>query len=164
MAQRRRIVPDNSVLMPAFFQEEFQFRGNRLDLTRRARPLADAIRMQRVDAFAPDFLIHEFLKQAMEKARPRDESPRLDLELVNTQVEQFQSLPITYIPCDELIEGTWRLAVDDHLSIADAWYVACAMHCDAELWLSHEHSDGLAEHAARVHPGGLHMLVSERFT
>ncbi|MBI4578198.1 MAG: type II toxin-antitoxin system VapC family toxin [Planctomycetes bacterium] len=163
MAHRRRIVPDNSVILPAFFQEEFVYKNNRFDLTRRAKPLADAIRSRGVDAFAPDFLMHEFMAQATEKARCRDHSPVLEMDVVGRQLEQFRALPITYAPCNKLAPRAWTLATDLDLSVADAWYLACAIEYDAEFWLSHEHSDGLAERAARAHPGGVHLLVHERF-
>jgi hypothetical protein len=60
----RMIVPDSSVMVPAFFPERLMVGGNPFDLSARARPVAAAILMREVEAFAPDVLIAEFLTTA----------------------------------------------------------------------------------------------------
>jgi hypothetical protein len=66
----RRIVPDNSTMIPAFFHETLTVGGNPFDMSARARPIAEAIRLGRVNAFAPDALPIEFLDVAHRKAKP----------------------------------------------------------------------------------------------
>jgi hypothetical protein len=56
------------------------------------------------------------------------------------------------------------LVFREKLSPPDSWYVAAAMHADAELWFSHEHQDGSVA-IARRHLGNdrIHLLTKARF-
>lgn len=63
----RRIVPDNSVMIPAFFDETIIFRGNKFRLSRRASDLVGMIRARQVEAVAPEHLVYEFMKAAYRK-------------------------------------------------------------------------------------------------
>jgi predicted nucleic acid-binding protein len=162
MAKSRRIVPDNSVMMPAFFREEVDHGGNPFDLTRRAKPIADAIRMNEVAAFAPDLLFHEFMKGTHDKVSSRGGRPEVDLETASKLVDSFQSLRITYVPASELAERAWDLMANHAISPHDSWYLACAIHTDAELWVSHEHRDGFPSNARKVHEQ-VHLLTEQRF-
>jgi predicted nucleic acid-binding protein len=143
----RRIVPDNSVLIPAFFKETLVFGGNSFDLSRRSRRVAEAIRGGAVRAFAPDLLHQEFLEVAYRKARPRSGIPVIDLETMKEQFLAFASLRITAVPASELTSTALDLVRSADISPADSWYVACALHADAELWISHDHADKLVDKA-----------------
>lgn len=162
MSERRRIVPDNSVMVPAFFPETIEFRDNPFSLTQRAEPLADAFRMRDVEGWAPDLLVHEFVGRACEKMSARQGAQRLDLDVIDPQVNGFLTLPIVYVPLRELAERAWDLMMRHPIRPPDVWYLACAIHCDAELWISHEHEDRFAQHARQVY-GNVHLLTEERF-
>ena len=94
MPERRRIVPDNSVLVPGFFREALPYAGHVLDLTARAVPLVDAIRAGRVWAVAPDALLQEFLAVAYRKARPRDGAAVISTDELQAIYLDFVTLPI----------------------------------------------------------------------
>ncbi|MGH7213512.1 MAG: type II toxin-antitoxin system VapC family toxin [Tepidisphaeraceae bacterium] len=158
----RRIVPDNSVMIPAFFPETLPYRGNDFDLSARARPIAESIRLAEVVAFAPDALFQEFLDVAYRKARPRSGGSSIGFDELEQQFIAFAKLDITTVPAPELAATALDLVRNAEISPADSWYVACAIHTDAEIWVSHEHSDGLIEKAKKVHRA-VHTLTAERF-
>lgn len=151
MPKRRRIVPDASVMVPAFFPEELHIRGRTFRLTQPALRLAAAITSREVAAFAPGLLLHEFLRRAYRKSSPRSGAASVPLEDVQTQVATFLRLPVTYVPMTQLADLAWDLVVNSGVPPPDAWYVACAMQYQAELWISHEHRDGLVAAARSVH-------------
>jgi hypothetical protein len=64
----RMIVPDTSVMVPAFFPERLLVGGNEFDVSARARPIAAAILTREVEAFAPDVLLAAFVNTAAAKA------------------------------------------------------------------------------------------------
>lgn len=165
MAKRRRIVPDNSVMMPAFFHERIEFRGNPFDLSHRAKPPVDAIRMHRVDAHAPDLLMYEFMRRAHEKTSVRKGGAGLDAAAVERQILDFLRLSqeIRYQPATELVEDAWNLMLNRQIPPPDSWYLACARYWDAELWISSgEQRDHFAQHARKVYRN-VHLLTEERF-
>jgi predicted nucleic acid-binding protein len=134
MARCRRIVPDNSVLIPAFFNER---------LSRPARRLADAIRLREVTAFAPEILIHEFMKVGWGKTVDLGETEvavRLD-DFLDTLLPN-----ITMVPGAELAQDVMRLR-GKGIHVPDSWYAACALRYGAELWVSHAAKDRLVERA-----------------
>ena len=51
----------------------------------------------------------------------------------------------------EIIADVWEITKRRDISPTDSWFVACAKHADAELWVSHPHSDGLLANARAVH-------------
>src|SRR3990172_11483515 len=153
MAERRRVVPDNSVMIPAFFKELHKLDGISIDLTNKAKRLLAAIQTREVVCFAPDILQHEFLKTAFKKMSNREQYPEIPFAVADGKVRDFRGLGIIYVPHKELVEHAWRLMTEYKISPADCWYVACAILHDAELWISHPHKDQLAKSAAQVHPG-----------
>ena len=163
MGKRRRIVPDASVILPGLFQETIQHRGNPFNLTQRAKPLVDAVRRRAVLARAPDVLIHEFTKWAHEKTSARKGAAGLDTSTVERQLFDFLSLEITYEPASRIARIAWGLMRNHQISPPDSWYLACAIRADAELWISHEHKDGFARNARKIHRK-VHLLTEEKFT
>jgi len=149
MPDRRRIVPDNSALFPAFFNEP---------QTKTARRLENAIRCHDVVAYAPDLLLHEFIKCAHKRARGRSDSGTSEIDEVERRVLDFLTLPIIYVPGMVLSGTAWDLIRNRGISPPDSWYVACAMYHQAEFWVSHEHRDDLVSHARRVHSGKVFLL------
>lgn len=149
MAQRRRIVPDTSVIIPALFRETIPYQGNPFDLTRRARPIFDAIWDRRVDAYAPHLLMSEFMTAARRKGAPRDNRNPIPLDDVKEQCQQFLRLcpappgkqRLTLVDSAELAELAWDLLETHDLSSTDVWFLACAKLMDAELWISHRQQD-----------------------
>jgi predicted nucleic acid-binding protein len=158
---RRRIVADASVMLPAFFPEVLPYRGNQFDLTRRAKPIAEQIRSRLVEAFAPEHLRHEFIKRALGKASPRD-GAAIAFDQAVEQVREFLKLPIVYVPGSKLVEVVFTCVEASGVSVADGWYLACAMETKSELWISHEHADGLVE-AAREHHDKVYLLTERTF-
>ena len=151
VAKRRRIVPDASVILPAFFNERIAHKGASFDLTRVAKPIADAIRLQNVEAFAPEVLLPEFMAAAYRKCSLRNGRREIEPELVERQLFDFlHSLPIVFVPSKQLAENAWRLTRDQGVPPPDSWYVACAISHDAELWISHTHKDRFPEQALKA--------------
>ena len=139
---RRRIIADTSVVVASLF-EEVQ--------TRRAQRLIDAIQRQKLTAFAPHTLIVEFIKAASMKTSRRD--PVGESAIVDEQVHAFFDLcrGITLVRETEIQSEAWRLIRDESISPPDSWMLACAIHADAELWLTHDHSDGFVTAARSLH-------------
>ena len=162
MAQTRN-VPDNPVMVPAFVREDDQPDGAAASLSRLAKPVADAIRLHRVKAFAPEQLHAEFLRIIREKALGRDSQQRLSSEQARDALRSFRELPITYLPSKQVAEEAERLTFECGISADDSWYVAAALAARAEFWMSHDHSDGLAE-AARREGVAVRVLSRDRFT
>jgi len=168
MGKRRIIVPDASVMIPAFFQETGDYLGHSFNYTRRAKPLADAICLRKVTAIAPDLLFHEFAKVAVRKI-----SEGFPSEVAEQQFQAFLRLAIRLEPArvplaeGALVEGAlaeraWDYMTNGRLAPADSWYVACAVIHDAELWISHEHTDGLVKNARAIHPK-VYLLTEQTF-
>lgn len=163
MANRRRIVPDNSVMLPAFFDETIKYRDNDFDLKRRTAPLLGAILLKSVVTFAPEMLIHEFTKKVGEWAWPgRGKPSRTDPDNANLQVRTFLSLPIIYVPAQKLAKLAWNYMTVLKLGPHDAWYLACAVYNDAELWISTDHKDNIVEKSRQVHKK-VFTLTEQRF-
>lgn len=134
MASPRRIVPDNSVIIPAFFKESAR--------TQYSQKLVAAVQSGRVKAFAPEILLHEFIKVAFAK-----DQTLADPEITD-RIEDFFTLnrDITYVPGAFLVSLVLQLR-SHHIYLPDSWYVACAIHYKAELWISHNQKDDLLGHA-----------------
>ena len=160
----RRIVPDASVMLPAFFPEVLELGEGTFDLTKRALPVVHQIRPASVRAFAPEHLRHEFIHNAREKASPRTGVGQIDVDDAFRRIEEMLALPIVYVAGREIANIAMDLIRQSPISTADAWYLACAIHADAELWLSlsHEHADGIVQLARRVHPH-VYVLTSSTF-
>lgn len=75
---------------------------------------------------------------------------------------RFLELPITATPAAELAATALDLVRAHSIAPADSWYVACAIHAQAQLWLSHAHEDGLAE-KAQAAGAEVHLLTAEQF-
>src|SRR5438034_1210007 len=107
---KRRIVPDASVILPAFFKEELDWQGSAFPISRRAADLVDAIRDRSVEAFAPELLRVEFLKGAVRK---RSEHPRqIDASLVQSKFREFMQLPITFADVQHFGEDAAKLCLE----------------------------------------------------
>jgi predicted nucleic acid-binding protein len=163
VAKRRRIVPDASVMVPAFFREQIDRSGVPFNLTQAAKPIADAIRRHEVKAFAPEVLLPEFMMGVYRKCGPRNDRGVIEPELVEQQFSDFLALPIVFVPSKQLAEEAWRLARDQGVPPPDSWYAACAVSHDAELWISHPHGDRLAERAQQAGVQ-VYLLTDVRFT
>jgi len=144
-------VPDNSVLVAAFYREELERDGKRVNLTARAQPLLTAILEGHVRAFAPYALLGEFLKVSRDKSSTRQGPSVITLEDADAGVRDFLTLPIIFVPETELAERAWELTRHHGLSPTDAWFLACAEQQQADLWLSHWQKDGFAQAAQAVY-------------
>lgn len=166
MAERRRIVPDVSVILPAYFHEILEMDGHEIHLTHKARRLKSAIVMHEAIAFAPQYLAYEFLAKAHDKTSGRQTQVRVEATLVDELVMDFLRLPIVYVTDREneaMASVAWDLIKTAGLGPQDCWYVACAMHHNAEFWTSHHSGDQLAKSAAKVHPGMVFTLADGSF-
>src|SRR5204862_5195151 len=72
------------------------------------------------------------------------------VENIRAQWDDLLSLPLVVVPLQEIIHHSGVLVFDENCPAPDSWYIASAAHASATLWMSHEHSDGLAQ-AARRH-------------
>jgi predicted nucleic acid-binding protein len=146
LADSRRIVVDTSALVPAFFPERSRA------VNRGALRLLAAIRTRAAVAFAPEVLQAEFLKRAVRRlieltdvGRERDTAV---LE-VEAQWLEFLRAPIVYTPALVLAATAWDATSRHSMPAPDSWFLACALHHDAELWLSHPPADSAGEWARR---------------
>ena len=131
-------------MRPAFFQETIKFHGRSLNLTQRASRVLAAVQIQEVVAFAPEILRYEFTNSVRDRLW-KNEHNKVDQDEIDAQVRDFFRLPVTYVPGDRLAEHAWRYMTELDVSPPDSWYLACAVVCDAELWISHDHADRLTE-------------------
>lgn len=160
----RRIVPDASVVVSAFFPETMQYRGNPFPLTKRATDLTDAIRRRSVDAVAPEHLIYEFTKVAHRKW----ELEGVEIEVATRSIEEFLYMWGTAVrtePMFGLAEKAWELSTqkENKISPPDSWYLACAIANDAELWIAtDEDKDHFATHAKVIYKE-VYVLTEMRF-
>ena len=99
---------------------------------------------------------------AYRKARPQGSARELSDDELTERYYSFLSLRITPIPASELAAAAFDLSVRGGIATADSWYVACAMFAGADLWVSHEHADGLIDAARRYHKR-VFTLVTDRF-
>ena len=158
----RRIIPDNSVLIAAFYPEVIQRDGKRISLTERARPLRTAMGESRVEAFAPYSLILEFMKVSRDKYSTRQGAGQITVEAADEALAEFLTLPIEYVSEFALAERAWELVRQHNLPPTDAWFLACAMEKQADLWLSHRQKDGFAQ-AARLVYDRVFLLTDDTF-
>jgi predicted nucleic acid-binding protein len=144
MPERRRVVPDCSAIVPAYFPEVLP---NGFELSPRALTLNRALDAGTLIAFAPDLLIQEFTSVAFRKLR-EGKATRAD---TFAAIGKLVQLRIIWTPLDELLDDALHLMEHDEVSPADSCYLACARLHDAEYWLSHRHRDRIAERAAGIH-------------
>jgi predicted nucleic acid-binding protein len=158
MAERRRIVPDNSVLALAMLNvDDARKYPKRAE---RARQVLSALMNKNVVCFAPDLLMVEFTTVAYRRLREKAAS-QAD---VDEQLHSFLRLPVNYIPAAELADAALRHCRRDRerLSPTDSWYLAAAEERTAELWISHFQSDGFTVSAARIY-GKVFTLEKDDF-
>lgn len=159
---KRLIVPDASVMVPAYFPETLRYRSNDFDLSRRAKPIVAAISDNAVVAIAPENLICEFTKTAHRKI-----AEGISPKLADAQVDSFLYLFDRYIrekPVAALVKRAWKLCTENQIPPPDSWYLACAMEHDAELWVSCEIvRDRFVEHAREVY-NQVYTLTERPFT
>jgi len=144
MPDRRRIVPDNSVMVEALIGKTG---GN---ISMRAQQFLAALFNRTIVCFAPDTLIVEFVKVAFEFRSGR-RSHSLDTSEIDSQLESFLRMDIVYIPSSELVVTALHHCRSHDISTPDSWYLAAAEATDAELWISHDHADGFTANARKVH-------------
>lgn len=159
----RKIVPDSSVMVPAFFPERLTVGGNAFDLSARARPIATAIRTRDIEAFAPDMLLAEFLNTAAAKAFDRTGSSAMDAQDVRDQILRFIALPIFSVPAGRISTVALDLIMSERVSPPDSWFLAAAIYTGAELWYSHRHQDGIVEQAEKLHRDQVFVLTERKF-
>jgi predicted nucleic acid-binding protein len=150
-------------MLPAFFREEILVDGQSFDLSHKAKPIMFAIRLRTVKAFAPVTLAQEFVKVASDRVLDRTAFQKIDPEIVRNQIWDFFDLKIVAVPIHEILERALGLVFSDHISANDSWYVACALHTGGELWLSHDHRDGLADKAEKA-GATVKLLTRDRFS
>ena len=142
VAERRRIVPDTSVVVAAHFSEKH---------TKAAKKLVDAIEKQRVNAFAPHQMLCEFVKTAAEKCSRRQGNERITREDAEQRVFDFFDLRVQYVRETDFHAAAWDLMQEIEIAPPNAWMLACAIYMDAELWVSHDHADGFVRTAKKHH-------------
>lgn len=154
--QRRRIVPDTSVMIAAYFHEEFGDSG--INLTRRAIPLVNALRLKKVKAFAPELLWSEFVSVAHRKAYGQSRSAEVTPELALGHIRSFLDLSITPVRNARLVEEAWGYSTKYQISAPDSFPLACAIRHDAELWIAAPSKDNF-EKNARSAGADVHLLT-----
>jgi predicted nucleic acid-binding protein len=160
----RLIVADTSVLVAAFFPETMTFGdGGVFDLSARAKPVADLIRAGLVRCYSPDLLLVEFLATAAKKAIDRQSSAKFDVEEVRSLVNDFLTLPLAPVDGSTIAPIAADLVLTERVSPPDSWFVAAAIHTNAELWYSHRHRDGIVEAAERLHANQVFTLTEHKF-
>jgi hypothetical protein len=158
----RLVVPDTSVMFAAFFPEKIILNNSIFDLSARARPIADAIATRQVRGVAPDALFTEFLTTAARFAFDRGASVQ-DADDVRNVIIEFLSLRITPVAVKKIDALAVDLVFSERVSPPDSWFLAAAIHADAELWYSHRHRDGIVEVAERIHPNRVFTLTEHKF-
>ena len=156
MGKRRRVVIDNSILAEPFFPTMGRA------LAHQCTAVVAAIQSGDVIAFAPDLVYVEFMTVAGRWMSRRAGNPGQSADDATRSVKEFLQLPITRYTSDELADRAWDFVVGHHLSPTDAWYLACAEYKGAELWLSHRHADGFAEHARACYRN-VYVLAEQGF-
>jgi hypothetical protein len=163
MPNLRRIVPDASVVLAARFPQTMV--GRELtNVSRRAVPLLNQIGVGAAIAFAPDQLLVEVMTIAYRICTERSGAKYVGLtrEHAENAVTETIKLPINYVPATTLAPIALDLVQSKRIPPPDSWYVACAIYHDAELWISHNHSDGLIERARAAFPQ-VHALSERSF-
>lgn len=150
MPQARRIVPDASVVIEAFFPT-LDFKTS-VNLGKRAKHLIQLIRSNAVVAFAPDQLLAEVLKVSFTLCGRRASAAYLgrDADYAEQVICDVLALPIIYIPASDLGAIALDLVRRQNIPAPDSWYVAAAIFKGAELWVSHMHRDGAIQSAKSV--------------
>lgn len=143
MGERRRIVPDSSVVLEALFPATLVGTGL-VNIGPRAQTIVNAISSKSIITFAPQQLIAEVLKGAYRICSDRAAKYRgLTRERAYAAVLDFLSWPIEFSSAEDLAHTALDLVNDARLSAPDSWFAACAMHRDAELWISHDQAGGI---------------------
>lgn len=150
-SQKRIIVPDTSVLLPAYFPETFLIDGKPFPLHQRAKRILNAIELGEVLAYASEILRFEFVQRATKFVTGYAGNARLPVEDVDEQMDNFFMLKITWVAGATLDYDAWNLVRQHNLAPPDAYHLACARAYNGELWVSHEHKDNFVENARAVH-------------
>ena len=141
MPDPRRIVPDTSVLVAAMLQQGEQ--------TARAQNALNAIWNGTITCYAPDVLLVEFMKIAVQfRHGSRRGGVGLD---AGRQLETFLRLPINYIPSMDLVSTAFNDCDRHEIPAPDSWFLAAAELKEAELWIARETKDRFASSAASVY-------------
>jgi predicted nucleic acid-binding protein len=144
MADRRRIVPDNSVIVEALLGLKSGVHS------KRARQFLSALLNGSIVCFAPDTLVVEFIKVAFDfRGGKRLHSATPDE--IDAQIRLFQQMEINYVPSNEIVPQALDLCRNNQISPTDCWYLAVAEQRSAELWISHDQRDGFAVNARKVY-------------
>jgi predicted nucleic acid-binding protein len=144
-----RIVLDNSAALPAFFPEAESLHYDAGLVTNRAKSLIHAIGVGRVRAYVPASFFREFLNVI---SYPLFVPGKKDADLkqqIQVQWENLLSLNLIVVQTKEIMHHSGILTFEDGCPAADSWYVAAAAHAHADLWMSHEHKDGLVAVASK---------------
>ncbi len=149
--QKRSIVVDTSVVVPAYFPESITVGNRDIPLYSRAQRILNAIRINEALAFAPEILRFEFITTVNRKMSGYAGERQFDKAVAEEHVFDFWELPIIWVPGKSLDYVAWDLIQKHKIAPPDSYHLACAIVHDAELWISHEHKDGFAEHARAVH-------------
>lgn len=145
MSDRRRIVPDTSVIVEALLTSGGGVRQAR------ANQLLSAVLNNSVITFAPDTLLVEFTKVAFNYHHGARREVSMAVEEIDAQLDSFLTMPFVYVPSEDLAISAIHHTRAHHLSPTDFWFLAAAEQHAAELWISHEHTDGFTEIARRVY-------------
>jgi predicted nucleic acid-binding protein len=151
-----------SVLVASLFEERVIYRGAEFAISKRAEKNYDAVALSDVEAFAPSLVTFEFMTAAHRKACPREGVAAVRPSLALALFRRFRELKLTVVSPDQLADRAWTLATVHGLSPTDSWFLACAEHTDAELWVSHRHIDGFVDIAESIWPK-VYVLTEHRF-
>ena len=153
----RRVVVDNSALMPAFFPEPTSRLFDAKLVTNRALSLMQAIRLKEVVAYVPPSFYREFLNNVAVLLNERM-SVTQRLALREDLVQHWNALldlPLVTIDVRDIVWRAGDLSLREDCPSADSWYVAAAEHAKAKFWMSHRHRDGLHAIASKFVQVGL---------
>ncbi|MBI4365904.1 MAG: type II toxin-antitoxin system VapC family toxin [Deltaproteobacteria bacterium] len=114
------IVLDCSVLLKWFFEEHG---------TAAALGIRDRVAARRVEAWIPALAVAEFANVVWHKS----ERGEIDHAIARAQAEDFLRLPLLRMAFEQLALPALRLALDLHITVYDASYVALAHHLRAPL-------------------------------
>lgn len=100
-----------------------------------AQRVLEAIVKNRVNAWAPERFVDEVLRVCQKKTLPPPGGVSMSAADAYEHFEDVVTLPIVLMPCEELRESAWNLAITTpKLTTHDALYLALARDWGAELW------------------------------
>lgn len=136
-----RIVPDASVFGAAYFNEDF---------TLAAVGIREAIRENRVEAFAPACLRYEFLNICRKKYNNmvREIGAVKSRAALHEIVLDFIQLPIELVDTQNHMDGAWLGYVQHQIGPFDYFYIRVGMDKDAEVWF---HDGGAVSNGSKIY-------------